>query len=224
MRFYKNPFPCRCEKENRKAYGFKFRTFVDRFQVTPWQRSLFVIVWNRAYPSCVFLIVCHCMESSLPFLSCVFLIVCHCMESSLPFLSCVFLIVCHCMESSLPFLSCVFLIVTVWNRTYHSCVFLIVCHCMESSLPFLSCVFLIVCHCMESSLPFLSCVFLIVCHCMESSGYGTYNRAAVSQHTDTRKNTKSPLECCYPLHIVMLRDCTIFRSSAAIGSPCNRTQ
>ena len=38
MRFDKNPFTGQCKKKTERLKGFKFRTFMGRFQMTSWQR------------------------------------------------------------------------------------------------------------------------------------------------------------------------------------------
>ena len=37
VRFDGDPFTCQCKKEDKKLGGFKFRTFMGRFQMTPLQ-------------------------------------------------------------------------------------------------------------------------------------------------------------------------------------------
>ena len=37
MRHDENLFTCQCKKEDKKAYCFKFRTFMCCFQMIPWQ-------------------------------------------------------------------------------------------------------------------------------------------------------------------------------------------
>ena len=37
MSFDGDPFTCQCEKEDQKADGVQFRTFMGRFEVASWQ-------------------------------------------------------------------------------------------------------------------------------------------------------------------------------------------